>query len=95
MIYQLPTQSTPGGFLFVFFGILSWIVSGLAGYASWLIYKKQYIQHMEVEYHLRPVLITAIVAFLVGLALIVIGIRMAWRTESYDTHDPKEPMLKF
>ena len=94
-MFNQPTQSTPGGFLFVFFGMLSWVVSGLARYASWLIYKKQYIQHVEVEYHLRPVLITAIVAFLVGVALIVIGLRMAWRTESYDMHDPKEPWLKF
>ncbi len=94
-MFDQPTQSTPGGFLFVFFGILSWVISGLAGYASWLIYKKQYIQHIEVEYHLKSVLIVAIIAFLMGIILIIVGLRMAWRVGAYDTHDPKEPWLKF
>lgn len=94
-MFEEVTQSTPGGFLFVFFGILSWAFSGLAGYASWLIYHKKYIEHLEVKYHLAPVLVASIVAFVVGLVLIIIGLRMAWSVEPYDTRDPKEPSLKF
>jgi ABC-type sulfate transport system permease component len=94
-MFEQPTQSTPGGFLLVFFGVLSWIVSGLAGYASWLIYQKRYIEHVKTEYSLTSVLVTSIVAFIIGIVLIVIGLRMAWSVGPYDTHDPKEPWLKF
>ena len=94
-MFDQPTQSAPGGFLFVFFGVVSWILSGLAGYASWLIYHKKYIEHAKVDYNLAPVLVMSAVAFFVGMILIVIGLRMAWSVGAYDTRDPEEPWLKF
>lgn len=43
--YSRPTKSMHGGFLLVFFGILGWIYSLLAGYAAWLVWHRQASGH--------------------------------------------------
>jgi ABC-type sulfate transport system permease component len=90
-----PTQSTPGGFLFVFFGVLFLVASALAGYAAWLDYHKIYIEHQVTAYSLTSLLVCFAATLVVGLGMVVFGLRMALQTGPYDTHDPKEPGLKF
>ena len=94
-MYAHPTQSVPGGFIFVFFGVLSWIYSGLAGYASWLVFHRHYIEHKPVDHNLSSLAFQTGIGFIVGLLLIYFGLRMASKVAPYDTRDPKEPFIKF
>ena len=95
MITGYTSQSVPGGFLFVFFGVMSWVYSGLAGYASWLVFHKQLIEHKLVDHSLSSLVIQAVVGFIVGLLLIYFGLKLALKVAPYDTRDPKEPFIKF
>jgi ABC-type sulfate transport system permease component len=90
-----PTQSVPGGFLLVFFGVLFLVASALAGYASWLDYHKIYLEHQATEYSLTSLLLCFAATLVVGLGLVIFGLRMAMDTGPYNTHDPKEPGVKF
>jgi len=90
-----PTQSVPGGFLLVFFGTLSLIYSGLSAYAAWLVYHKEYIEKQPTEYSFIGLSLGALCGLLIATTLIYIGLRMAFYVGSYDTHDPKQPSVKF
>lgn len=90
-----PTQSVPAGFLVVFFGMLALVFSGLCGYASWLVYQKEFIQHQPTDYSLTQLLLGTVGGLSVACTMIVLGLRMAYRTAPYDTRDPKQPNVKF
>jgi hypothetical protein len=90
-----PTQSVPGGFLVVFFGMLALVFSGLCGYASWLVYQKECVQHQSSEYSLTQLLLLTAGGFVVATSMITVGLRMAYRTAPYDTRDPEQPLVKF
>jgi len=89
-----PTQSVHGGFLVVFFGILAFLFSGLSAYVAWLVYQKNQ-ETQAIDYSSSSFVYASSGGFLLGLILTVIGLRMAMKTGSYDTRDPKEPMIKF
>lgn len=89
------TQSAPGGFLFVFFGLLAWVFAGLAGYVAWLVHQREEIQRQVTSYSYGLYCALSISGFLTGLLLIVIGMKLALRTGAYDSRDPKEPSLKW
>lgn len=90
-----PTQSVPGGFLLVFFGILALVFSGLCGYASWLVYQKECVQHQPTEYSLTQLLLLTAAGFVVACAMIAVGLRMAYRTAPCDTRHPAQPQVKW
>jgi hypothetical protein len=90
-----PTQSVPGGFLFVFFGLLALVFSGLSAYASWLIYHRHYVEHQLTGCNLTSFLIATGLGLFCAIFLIYFGLRRAFRTSPYDTRDPKQPNLKF
>jgi len=81
--------------LFVFFGVLVLVFSGLAGYASWLVWRKEHVEHQITDYSLTTLLICTGLSLIAAILLIGIGIRTASRTPPYDTHDPNQPNLKF
>lgn len=90
-----PTQSVPGGFLFVFFGLLAMVFTILAGYATWLIYQKEFIDQQPTEHNFLGWMLTTSLGLLTAIALIYFGLRMAYHTPPYDVRDPQEPRLKF
>lgn len=90
-----PTQSIQGGFLLVFFGVLSWIYSGIAVYGAWRVYHLVHVQNQTTEHSILSFLLRSAIAFAIGLVLLLVGFRMALRVAPYDTRDPKEPHLKF
>ena len=94
-IYNRPTKSMPGGFLFVFFGILGWIYALLAGYAAWLVWQRQSAGHPVADQNPMHLMLQSVAAFLIGLLLIWWGLRMARSVPPYDYNDPKEPSLKY
>lgn len=90
-----PTQSTPGGCLLVFFGLLSMLISGMAGYAGYLVHHREVVEHVDTGYSTLPLFGLCGVLLLIGAALVIWGTRLAWRVGAYDTRDPNEPRLKF
>lgn len=89
------TQSVPGGFLFVFFGLFALIFSGLSGYAGWLVFQKEAMRGQETGYSYWMLFTGSGAGLILAFALICYGIRMARQVPPYDTRDPKEPSLKF
>jgi hypothetical protein len=94
-IYSSPTKSIPGGFLLVFFGILGWIYSLLAGYAALLVWQRQSAGHPVTDHDPMHLMLQSVSGFLIGLLLIWWGLRLARTVPPYDTNDPKEPTLKW
>ncbi len=80
--------------MFVFFGLLGLVFSGLAGYASWLVWHKEYLEHQVTGYSLTSLLICTGLGFFAAVFLICFGLRMAFHTPPYDTHDPDQPNLE-
>jgi hypothetical protein len=93
--YNRPTKSMPGGFLLVFFGILGWIYSLLAGYAAWLVWHRQTSDHPVTDQDPMHLLLQSGSGFLIGLLLIWWGLRLARSVPPYDTNDPNEPSLRW
>lgn len=94
-MYPTPTQSVPGGFLLVFFGLLALVFAGLAGYAGWLACQTDDFTDAEKSKALWTFFGLSGTGLLIGISLISFGIRLAWKVGPYDNRDPKEPMLKW
>ena len=94
-MYLDPTQSTPGGFLFVFFGGLLLVAAGLSGYAGYLVYDNEVTQGIQTEYGYLQLFGITGVLIVAALALIWWGLKLALAVGPYDIRDPKEPALKF
>ena len=89
------TQSIPGGFLLIFFGLLAWAFAALAGYAGWLVYQREELLHEPTEYSYNLYFSMGAGGLLVGVLLVYWGLKQAWRTPPYDTRDPNEPGFKW
>lgn len=90
-----PTQSVPGGFLLVFFGVLFLIASGLAGYAGYLVFYREVMEGNETVYSYRYLFLGSGLLLLLSVASIYWGIKLAIKVGPYDTRSPREPRLKF
>ena len=90
-----PTQSTPAGCVAGFFGLLSLAVSGLSGYAAWL----RFTASPEIEGsragHTLFLAGTCLLTLALGALLLKLGLRWALAAGSCDTHDPKQPRMKW
>lgn len=72
---------------------MAWAYAGLCAYG---IVRAERAKHLpdraSIVHHLQW---HAGVAFVVGLGLLILGWRLARRVGAYDSHDPREPMVKF
>lgn len=90
-----PSQSIPFGFLIVFFGLLAFVYSCVAGYVAWLVWSKPVAERLADHPSLVPLLARSGLGFMIALGLIWYGLHLALRTAPYDTRDPDEPSIKF
>ena len=89
------TQSVQGGFLFIVLGLFALIYSGLSGYAGWLVFQKEVIQGQQTEYDFRLLFGQSAIGLFLTVFLTYFGFKLSLKVPPYDTHDPKEPNLKF
>jgi hypothetical protein len=90
-----PTQSVAGGFLFVLLGLLFLVGSPVAAYAGWVVYQKEAVGGQLTGKNCNLLFCWSGVSFLIALFLISFGIRLAWKVGQFDSHDPKEPHVKW
>lgn len=88
-----PNKSGPGGCVVGLFGLLAWAYAGLCIYAIGKKYGSENATGApefpwDLAFH-------ALVSFLVGLALLIVGWRLAIKVGGYDSWDPDEPRMKF
>jgi hypothetical protein len=74
---QAPTRLLPGGFLFVFFGLLALAFSSLSGYAGWLAFHKEVIEKQAVPYAYSDLFWISGAGLVVAVALFYYGIKVA------------------
>jgi hypothetical protein len=86
-----PTKSVPGGCVLGLFALGAFAYGALALVAAWKL-STRHPDHSQLPF----LLISGIASLLLGLVLLVIGLRLALRIpRSYDPCDPDEPRMKF
>ncbi len=88
-----PTQSTPGGCLIGAVGFFACLYAGVCLFVGSRLQEEE-LSEAEREYAASLGWHSGI-GFVVGIALLWFGYKLAIRVEEYDSRDPKEPMLKF
>ncbi len=89
-----PTKSVPGGCVIGLFGVGAWALAGAAFYVIWLSKTEKYAhRHIDTTFFWT----TGIVSLLIGILLVVIGLKIALKTDyrGYDPNDPDQPRMKF
>ena len=86
-----PTKATPAGCVVGFFGLASWAYAGLCGYALRLAYNLPEVQRDAALVH--SLWLRLPVAFVIGLALVWYGWRMAMVADMRHPDDP--PSVRF
>jgi hypothetical protein len=88
-----PSKSVPGGCVIGLFGLGSWLYASFCGYALFQIWRNGQMESRREM--LNQLTWHAVIAFVVGLVLLVCGWRFAMRTGVYDHWDQNEPRAKF
>jgi len=85
------SKSVPGGCVLGLFGIGALVYGVVALAGAWMITKKE-----SPSDQLGFLLITGIAGVLIGIGIIVVGVKLAMRVpRDYDPFDPDEPRMKF
>ena len=93
MIYQPPTRATPFGCVIGFFAIFPLV---LTGFFWWGFFVARTIEDPERAKHLMKVFgILGPVSPVVGIALLVIGWKMAMGADHSSLSDPSKPKVRF